>query len=666
MSTDNGTIPFEKLNYSSNNFFEWYENFLGYVTRGKQFVTAGTALKEGKHRVFRIPADKTDPLHKELTVDKYNYHYKEKVALFNLMIESLSSESKNMVLQDPDFDDALNLAEEENYELKYDTIALSKILVKTHVTEPGNKDAQITTEEEKLNLMRQADGQTITAYNEQYSKQIIVLKALEAPVLTDKKALARKYIYSLNANNFLTMVKDMSQRRNNLTMPETLETAMAKAIEWYNTESGAEKLMNRQVTPANVTRQPQVAAAGVAPNNNANPQNNKKKDKKGKNKGKNKDKSNNDNNNDGNNQNNNKGNKEKKKKNDKDNKGKGAKHCSYCESKGFTCDNHTLEQCGHIKRLCRNNGQQAQKGNAAIASSLSTPTAAAVEDEDNAAADGTKLYFMARTTVTTSTICPLFDIDQALALDTGCTQHLIRNKNLLTNIRKLKKPISVTGVCGTTTAEYEGEYKEFGTALYVPDSPLNLLSLQATAKYCDRKYNSDKDLFALSPYKTKTIYHFTLDPSIRLYVCRMIDSRTNIVAAPGMITVGSHQFTPEQVRRAKEAHEIHVMSDHMHYDKLGVLMDNGGILNCPYTSKDLRNAKIIFGPCPGCMQGKMTEEAAPTTQEEPLARGVKLHLDIMYMHDGVSSKKAPFLVGVEDHDNYLIVEKLPTRNMKMY
>ena len=56
MSTDNGTIPFEKLNYSSNNFFEWYENFLGYVTRGKQFVTAGTALKEGKHR---IPADKT-------------------------------------------------------------------------------------------------------------------------------------------------------------------------------------------------------------------------------------------------------------------------------------------------------------------------------------------------------------------------------------------------------------------------------------------------------------------------------------------------------------------------------------------------------------------------------------------------------------------------------
>jgi hypothetical protein len=110
------------------------------------------------------------------------------------------------------------------------------------------------------------------------------------------------------------------------------------------------------------------------------------------------------------------------------------------------------------------------------------------------------------------------------------------------------------------------------------------------------------------------------------------------------------------------------LTGHMHDGALCTLLDNGGLLNCSVTSKDLRLARKLFGPCPGCcVQGKTTEVPAVPTNEEPALRCTKLHSDIFFVHDGTLKKNAPYLIVIESATNFMMVTKLyrgPDRTYK--
>ncbi|CAN0349389.1 unnamed protein product, partial [Ectocarpus fasciculatus] len=114
--------------------------------------------------------------------------------------------------------------------------------------------------------------------------------------------------------------------------------------------------------------------------------------------------------------------------------------------------------------------------------------------------------------------------------------------------------------------------------------------------------------------------------------------------------------------RAAEAQKLHEAMNHPSDEALGKLLDNGDLLDCPLTSRDLHNARTIFGPCSKCIAGKATNHSNPQSTSEPShAPGELLHMDIVFINRGAKQKRLPFLLAVDDYTNYVMARRLPSK-----
>lgn len=72
-------------------------------------------------------------------------------------------------------------------------------------------------------------------------------------------------------------------------------------------------------------------------------------------------------------------------------------------------------------------------------------------------------------------------------------------------------------------------------------------------------------------------------------------------------------LSQEHHARAIKANQLHGAMNHPSDEALGKLLDNGNLLDCPLTSIDLHNARVIFGPCSKCIADKTANHSNPSS-----------------------------------------------------
>jgi hypothetical protein len=125
-------------------------------------------------------------------------------------------------------------------------------------------------------------------------------------------------------------------------------------------------------------------------------------------------------------------------------------------------------------------------------------------------------------------------------------------------------------------------------------------------------------------------------------------------------TNNSIVLTPERIERAEEAEErLDNTLLHPSDEVLCRLLDGNAFLNCPLTSRDIKNLRSFRGPCKYYMVGKSTKEPAKKKSVSPPPPYVgqhTLHVDVIY----VASK--PMLLAVEGLFGYAHLIKLQSKH----
>ena len=248
---------------------------------------------------------------------------------------------------------------------------------------------------------------------------------------------------------------------------------------------------------------------------------------------------------------------------------------------------------------------------------------------------------------------------ESIILDNAANISIINNLNLSINQTQLSTPIEVTGISNTVVkSNIFCDTKFFGKALYIPQSPFNIIAFCELKKVYEIVYIQNTDSFEFrNKSNQKEVFIFQAT-SEGLYA--IIDKNNNLMSLSNatpfcFIQHGEKFYSTEQIARATNVIKLHETMGHIGDHALSVLLDNGGILNCPYTSADLRVARAVHGKCIHCIAGKDTRPIAPISMNPPAeSPGIILHMDIMFIKTDPTKPKSPFLIAVDDQTNFIM------------
>ena len=109
-------------------------------------------------------------------------------------------------------------------------------------------------------------------------------------------------------------------------------------------------------------------------------------------------------------------------------------------------------------------------------------------------------------------------------------------------------------------------------------------------------------------------------------------------------------FTNANLDRARRARVLHRYLHHPCNAYLFIILDNDVI------SKDLRNYRLINGPCKECLIGKSRQPSSQRVSSVTYPLG---HLLIFFFY-GASGRKEPYLISVESRTGHIVTARLPT------
>jgi hypothetical protein len=215
--------------------------------------------------------------------------------------------------------------------------------------------------------------------------------------------------------------------------------------------------------------------------------------------------------------------------------------------------------------------------------------------------------------------------------------HVIRNKDLLAS--ETRAAVRVQGYDGKSSlATTLGHVPGVGTAVVVNGAPNNLLNLRKLVKDIGGTYSGDADKMVIYDREGQ-VYAVAEDhgdgflsfkySSVKNYN----HIRANLIVANDF---ESHQFSQEEITRAKEAYQLCARLKHPGTKSLKRSLDNGDFPGCHLTSKDVDNAEVLFGKCLGCLEGKMKSQRQVTSQTKPASKiGENVFVDIVAFAKGV-------------------------------
>ena len=76
-------------------------------------------------------------------------------------------------------------------------------------------------------------------------------------------------------------------------------------------------------------------------------------------------------------------------------------------------------------------------------------------------------------------------------------------------------------------------------------------------------------------------------------------------------------LTAQQQDRAKEERELHHTIGHPSDKTLCTALNNGNLIPTRLTCQDIRNAKLLLGPCIPCLQAKMKAPSEKSSDSLP-------------------------------------------------
>lgn len=322
----------------------------------------------------------------------------------------------------------------------------------------------------------------------------------------------------------------------------------------------------------------------------------------------------------------------------------------FCEIHGHNTT-HNTKDCFSIKKLIkeRSKPNKSETANTTIAKKSS------VEDE---AGPMTMQIDKEQTFTTFAHIekalnaGEIFLKDSDVLLDNQSTINIVRNPDLLRNIRQKKNLPTVSGIGGSVTPKMVGNSKYFGEVVFEPRAPANILSWALVSDSYDIEWSQADQTFTVQlPDKTMDFIR-----KGNLYVCDM--STTKSKAFVTTVSDNESKFTVREVQAAKRAAELKSRLGYASDKDMMWLLENGKIMNAPVDKADVVRRNTIYGPSLPNQKGAATEKTPRkgqfeiTTLYREVQVGQVLSVDVMFVN------KVPYLISVSKPLSFTMVDCL--------
>eukprot|EP01036_Dinobryon_divergens_P034190 gene34190-44172_t len=239
--------------------------------------------------------------------------------------------------------------------------------------------------------------------------------------------------------------------------------------------------------------------------------------------------------------------------------------------------------------------------------------------------------------------------DIVLYLDTGASSNAVPSSSPIIHDVHDIPTREIIGV-GQEDCTQAGILEHFGPALLVPSLSIHIISASVQVKRgYDLTFDNARNRFCLS--REGREYIFTHRPN-GLYGYSYIRPAAHVHIRLDKLINGRY-YTAEQQRRAAAGQAFHCSTGHANFQYLRFALTNGTFLNCPVTPEDLTLAEEIYGRCPGCDQGKMTQSAhSPSKEARSNVIGERVYVDLAFVD------KAPLLVSIDEASNCILAYDL--------
>ena len=280
--------------------------------------------------------------------------------------------------------------------------------------------------------------------------------------------------------------------------------------------------------------------------------------------------------------------------------------------------------------------------------------------------DVDSMMFM--TTVNTSLVLPAIGSkklrDDEILLDNEAQVSVIRNRNLLKNIRTARTPLTVSGAVGDkiVTTNQVGDFADFGEVYYHPRVRANILSFSWARENCLIDYDYSRNMFTVISKKSGTKYEF--HDRQRLYTCYMNEDVYDAKRLHALtVDANEKRFPHHLVKKAREARRIAECLGHESDSTLWKILHSGTYLNMGITPDDVRRAREIYGPSVPLLKGTGTQKKPahhrlPFQVEYNAAKNQVLHIDILFV------AAQPYLLSVSKPLNLTACKKLQTKKTR--
>ena len=244
-----------------------------------------------------------------------------------------------------------------------------------------------------------------------------------------------------------------------------------------------------------------------------------------------------------------------------------------------------------------------------------------------------------------------------LLLDTEATIPVVKNGELLENIRPADIPVRVDGIGGSMVIDQAGDLRDFGTVYYDPSALANVLCFadvedRGKITYCQRQ-----SLFRVVINRNTYIFkRIRTGDDRKLYACDMRQHARGRLGIVCVTTVSENEalFTRREVGDARRAREL---SRRLGYPSLNHLIKIVKHMeNSPVRVSDVYRAAKIWGPeiayLKGTTRNVKTEHIPVEHIPRPEGRVVQtLHIDLMYVEGEafLMSKTTPLGLRMASH-----------------
>ena len=180
--------------------------------------------------------------------------------------------------------------------------------------------------------------------------------------------------------------------------------------------------------------------------------------------------------------------------------------------------------------------------------------------------------------------------------------HIVRDRELLTNLRKAPHPVVVEGIGGEQVLDRVGDFRPFGIAWYHPGAVGNVISSgRAVRDGAIKRYDPYHDEYKISLGGWTWFFGRRRDKLV--YTTRMEDLaaynlQSHFVSVPAVETVATQRklYTQRELKGIEAAKRLMAAYAYPSIKALVKMVRHGKIRNCPVTATDLLNCLDLYGP----------------------------------------------------------------------